>query len=76
MQIHINFELDDETLKEFGIDVDSGAKQELKTMLLEALEDYLDAYRDNDRYFGEKSYLHRRRYALVKAVLDPFGEKE
>ena len=69
MNVKLNFELNEAVLKQFGIDMDSQAHQELKAFLLEGLEDTLENLYDNNRYFGEEDPVHRRRLGLVKALI-------
>lgn len=69
MKIQLNFEVNEKVLKQFGIDMDSKTKQELKDWMLASLEDHLENLHDNNRYFGDEKPIYRRRYGLVKAML-------
>ena len=70
MQIQLNFEINEKVLKEFGIDMDSKTKQELKDYLMAGLDDDMVYLTEVDRCLGAEKPVHRRRLGLAKALVE------
>ena len=69
MNIQLNFEINEKVLKQFGIDMDSKAKQELKVLLLEsAIPTYFHLASDLPDEEDVADRQHRE-LGLVKALM-------